>query len=104
MSLTEIFPVSFDVAVDVLEFLNDTSSEAVPIEVVEFTNDNAQAHFRLRWDNASHLIENVWTIPMGASPWIAENAPDSELGEWVSVWFPNEKRRDRFFSALIQAG
>ena len=103
--LDELFSISLDAAVDLLEILEDTSSVADPVEVVVFTNDRDAVHYRLRWGNARHLIDNIWTIPPGtsANSWIAQNAPDSDLGEWASVWFPTAKRRERFWSALMQA-
>ena len=94
-----------DAVVDLLEILEDTSSVADPVEVVVFRNDRDAVHYKLRWGNALYLIDNIWTIPPGTSAisWIAENAPDSDRGEWVSVWFPSAKRRERFWSALMQA-
>lgn len=82
--MIELFPVSFGIAVDLLELLGDFNSEAVPMAVVEFKNDNDAIHYRLRWEDAYHLADTVWTIPPGTSAisWIAENSPDSDLGEW----------------------
>lgn len=51
------------------------------------------------------MIESIWTIPPGngARSWIAEYAVDSDFGEWVAVWFPSEKHKERFWSALVRA-
>ena len=102
--LVELFPIYLDAAVDLLEILEDTSSVVDPIDVVVFRNDRDAVHYQLGWGNARHLIDTVWTIPPGtsANSWIAQNAPDSDLGEWASVWFPTAKHRERFWSALIR--
>jgi hypothetical protein len=104
-SLVEIFPISLDAAVDLLEILEDTSSVVDPVEVVVFRNDLDAIHYRLRWTKARRLIDTVWTSPPGTSAnvWVAENVPDSDIQEWARLWFMVPEARSRFVSALMQA-
>lgn len=102
--LVELFPISLDTAVDLLEILMDTSSVVELIEVVVFGNDRDAMHYRLRWTKARRLIDTVWTIPPGTSAisWIAQNVPDSVVREWARACFMTPEARSRFVGALMQ--
>lgn len=98
----EVFEMSFEQVVDLLEQMGDISAEAIPLPVLWIARDDDAVHYKMAWPNEPHLGGNYWRAPTTdvVRLWLADNAPSSEFHDLSEVNFETCDARDRFMRHL----